>query len=128
MEGKQEMSYSDRLVEALEFAAVKGPDLARAIKISPQAVFLVTTGSSKSLTAENNSRAARFLDVDAHWLATGEGSRAPTVSAMALDVAKKFDAVTDPSRRDQLHAVIVQVVELAIDAESSSTAKNRPSS
>ncbi len=45
--------------------------------VTYQAIRKLELGTSKSLSAENNVRAARFLDVDAFWLATGEGQPRP---------------------------------------------------
>ena len=52
-------------------------DLAKAIGRSPQAVGQVINGTTKALTAENNSLAAIYLGVNPHWLATGEGTMLP---------------------------------------------------
>lgn len=48
--------------------------LATAVGISVQAIGLVLNGSSKSLTAENCSKAATYLGVRTDWLATGMGT------------------------------------------------------
>lgn len=47
--------------------------VAEALGISQQALGLVLRGVSKSLTAENNTKAARLLGVNPDWLATGIG-------------------------------------------------------
>ena len=66
-------NYGARLDEALQLARKERLELADAIGVSVQAVGQVIAGKTKALTAENTARAARFLDVDAFWLATGEG-------------------------------------------------------
>ena len=66
--------YSDRLKAALERAGVKTQALATALGVSYQAVKKVLDGGSRAFTAENNAKAARFLNVPADWLATGDGS------------------------------------------------------
>lgn len=56
-------------------------EVAEALGISVQALGLVLRGKTKSLTAENNARAADYLGVDPTWLATGEGDMLPTNEA-----------------------------------------------
>lgn len=67
------MTYGTRLEEALRLAGKTRQELATALGISPQAIGQVIKGNTQALTAENSSHAARFLRVDGHWLATGEG-------------------------------------------------------
>ena len=66
-------TYGSRLQAALERKKASKTDLAKAIGRTPQAVGQVINGTTKALTAENNSLAAIYLDVNPHWLATGEG-------------------------------------------------------
>lgn len=47
--------------------------LAKAMDLSYQAVQKWINGSTKELTAPNNTKAARVLGVNSDWLATGEG-------------------------------------------------------
>lgn len=73
MELPEPSSYADRLKAAMG-TRITRDELARACGISVQAVAQVLNGKTKALTAENTARAARLLDVDWFWLATGEGS------------------------------------------------------
>lgn len=73
-------TFADRLAQALDAAGKKRGDLARVLRspdgtmgISPSGVGQLLSGQSKSATAENCERAARFLGVSGYWLATGEG-------------------------------------------------------
>lgn len=68
-------TYQDRLSEAMRDAACDTTRLANHLGLSYQAVRKVEHGLSKSFTAENNSRAAKFLNVDPNWLATGDGTK-----------------------------------------------------
>ncbi|WP_295541018.1 helix-turn-helix transcriptional regulator [uncultured Pseudacidovorax sp.] len=71
-------TYGKRLNYALQVLAKKDrKELATAIGLSVQSIGQVITGVTKALTAENSSKAARFLRVDHHWLATGEGVARP---------------------------------------------------
>lgn len=106
--------YGSRLEHALELAHKTRGDLARHLGVSTQAIGQVITGSTKSLTAENSARAARFLRVDHHWLATGEGEprTAPLASPLAQDIARLFDQVP-ATERDRLYAMIPYTIALA---------------
>ncbi len=68
------VEYKDRLVEAMTTAGVRTSALAAAIGISYQGVKKVLDGKSAGFGLVNNARAATFLNVTSHWLATGEGS------------------------------------------------------
>jgi len=67
------LSYGQRLAHALELAGRSKSDLARSLGVAAQSIGQVISGASKALSAENHSRAARVLNVDDLWLATGEG-------------------------------------------------------
>lgn len=67
-------TYGSRLEQALQLARRERIELANAIDVSVQAIGQVIAGKTKALTAENSAKAARYLQVDAYWLATGEGS------------------------------------------------------
>lgn len=77
-------TYGSRLHAALERKNTSREDLAKAIGRTPQAVGQVINGTTKALTAENNSRAAAFLGVNPDWLATGEGEMLATSSPATL--------------------------------------------
>lgn len=66
-------TYGERLEEALRWAKKDRAQLGAALQISVQAIGQVIAGKTKALTAENSAKAARFLNVDHYWLATGEG-------------------------------------------------------
>lgn len=66
-------TYGERLEHALALAKKDRAALGKELGISIQAIGQVIAGKTKALTAENSVRAARFLDVDQVWLATGEG-------------------------------------------------------
>ena len=71
------MNYGNRLETAISLAAKTRKQLSDGIGVTPQAISQVIGGVAKAFSAENNARAARFLDVDAFWLATGEGQARP---------------------------------------------------
>lgn len=73
-----DMNYGDRLRTALAYAKKERKELGQALEISVQAVGDAIRGKTKAFTAENNAKAAAFLRVNAHWLATGEGDMLET--------------------------------------------------
>lgn len=52
-------------------------ELAEALGITRQAIDKLLKGGSNEMSASNNARAARLLNVDPTWLATGEGTARP---------------------------------------------------
>lgn len=66
-------SLADRVDRALTRADKKPAQLAEACDISPAAVSDWLNGKTKNLKGANLYAAARFLDVNAEWLATGHG-------------------------------------------------------
>jgi transcriptional regulator with XRE-family HTH domain len=69
--------YRDRLADAMKVCGMNAHALAARVGISYQAVMKVLAGTSKALTAANNSIAAQAMGVDTDWLATGEGVARP---------------------------------------------------
>jgi transcriptional regulator with XRE-family HTH domain len=67
------MTFGKRLSAAMEAAEKDRAALAAALGVSVQAIGQTIRSDSKSMTAENAAKAARFLGVDLYWLATGEG-------------------------------------------------------
>lgn len=68
------VDFSDRLKKALSHAERQPGDLQKHLPVSYQAIKKVLDGSSKSFSAENCAKAARYLGVSIYWLATGEGN------------------------------------------------------
>lgn len=108
-------TYGERLAWALERSGKSGAELARQLGVTKSAVYQVTGGQSASLSAPNSAKAAKWLDVDHYWLATGEGSPRPRdLSPMAVDVARQFDAVP-LTKQESLYAALIYVVQLATE-------------
>jgi transcriptional regulator with XRE-family HTH domain len=91
------MTYADRLRQAMEGAGMSIADLARALGVTYQAVSKVLKGTTNSLTAANNDKAAKLLGVNPGWLAIGEGL--PVASEVLPSVAH---AMSELSRIVQL--------------------------
>ena len=79
-------AFKARLREAIGLSGVEplGNDLAHELAIASQMTYtgikaaVDLDGKTKSLNAKSNALLARHLKVDAHWLATGEGSKLST--------------------------------------------------
>lgn len=70
-------TLKDRIRWAMKQAGVSQADLARAVGIKPPSVNAWASGQTKTIEGENLVRAARKLNVNPYWLATGKGSREP---------------------------------------------------
>lgn len=108
------MSYGERLDQALALAGKDRKALAAALGISVQAIGQSVRGPGM-LKADNSAKAAKYLAVDHHWLATGEGEARPRslLSPLALDIAKAFDALVRPEIRERMHAQVMGMIELS---------------
>ena len=72
---KLHQTIGERLMARLRELGLRKADLARAVKISDTAVGLWIKGETKDLRLENLFAAADFLQVEARWLATGQGPK-----------------------------------------------------
>lgn len=69
-------TLADRLRYAMEVLPpkkIKGVDLARAVGVKPPSVSDWLSGKSKTMEGENLLLAAKYLNVNPTWLATGNG-------------------------------------------------------
>lgn len=78
------IEYRERLTHALKLSNRTVKDLQLHLDVTYQALKSLSDGKSKALSVENNARAARYLDVDAFWLATGEGQARPRSPGRSL--------------------------------------------
>ena len=65
------VDYSDRLNDAMTRRGVSRSKLAAHLGVSYQAVKKVLDGKTKAFSVVQHHRAAKFLSVDAEWLACG---------------------------------------------------------
>lgn len=109
-------TYGERLGMALDWSGRSGAELARHLGVTKSAVYQVIGGQSAGMSAANSARAAKWLNVDHFWLATGEGaSKSTDLSPMALDVAKQFDGAPEAQKK-ALYALITFAVQLATES------------
>ena len=109
-------TYGSRLQAALERKQASRAELAKAIGRTPQAVGQVINGSTKALTAENNSLAAIYLGVNPHWLATGEGDIAPTGQGETSNVTTLPAPRRTVDTLTELQAIVDSLTPLLRDA------------
>jgi SOS-response transcriptional repressor LexA len=70
-------TLAKRIAEALADAKMKPIELARSVGVGRATVSLWLSGHTKKIEGPNLTKVARALNVDAHWLATGEGKKRP---------------------------------------------------
>ena len=108
-------TYGKRLAHALTLAPARTRgELAEHLEITDQAIGAVIRSPTSQLKALNSARAAQYLRVDHHWLATGEGDARPrpALSPLGVDLATAFDGA--PLQvRDRLYAALMQTIDLA---------------
>lgn len=109
------VDYWERISEAMGHAGVTPKQLQSSLGISYQAMKKLEDGKTKSLSAENNARAARFLGVNSHWLATGE--------ERMLDI--KRDVATEDSRPNAEAVTLAQALEVIADQLNTLTDERR---
>lgn len=111
------MTYGQRLAEALKLAKKERRDLAHHLDISVQAIGQIINGPG-ALTAFNSAHAAKYLRVDHHWLATGEGEAQPeaSLSSIAETIGKAFDSRVPEPLREATYAQILASIMFAEEA------------
>lgn len=77
--GESRTPYAERLAHAMSLPEneIGVVELALELGVTRQAIDKLLKGGSKEMSASNNARAARLLNVDSTWLATGEGTAKP---------------------------------------------------
>jgi len=95
--------YGMRLTTAMHARGVSAQQLAAYLGVSYQAVRKVLRGESTALTAFNNSRASRFLEISSDWLATGDGLMENTASGKGVasfdsSLHRDWDAASEEAK------------------------------
>ena len=129
--------YAARLQEAMRAAGRDLADtasvgwLAEQLSVSYQAAKKALSGDTKSLTAENNVKAARVLGVSSEWLATGEGPRTGAGFPFSADLLRAIQAAAPAVRRQAENAArnVLDLDPLPRESGEPSTSeaiRNRP--
>ena len=92
------VDYTHRLLDAMSAAEVDAPALVEALGITYQAVKKAVKGTTKMLDAANNSKAAKLLNVNPDWLATGDGPRRREGWPFPLVMVEKYDRLCDEQK------------------------------
>ncbi len=98
--------YGTRFSHSMTLSGKTEHDIADGIGISYQAVKKILAGTSKMLKADNNVKAARLMQVDSEWLATGEGvPRGPKTWPLSTEVLAAIRAADNVLQRQAENAV-----------------------
>lgn len=108
------VSYQSRFLEAYKLAGSPARKVvAEVLGISVQAVGPLITGTTGTLQAEPSAKAADFLEVDHHWLATGEGRPRPD-RAWPFELFDKKDwMLLDDAQREEIENSIAGAIQRA---------------
>lgn len=85
-------TYGGRLGLAIESAQITVRDLAKHLDVSPQSLYKVLRGESKSLQVANHLKACKFLGIEPKWLSDGAGTMAPS-KALSLEDNPDYPAI-----------------------------------
>lgn len=107
--------YAKRLAQALKLDSFRTyeeqsdaiSDLAHAMGVVKWTVEKLLSGGTLTFNSSNNAKAAQFLGVSPHWLATGEGEMKGTAPAPALaegeqELLDAYRAMADAARETLL--------------------------
>ena len=125
------MTYGERLQKALDNSGKDRKELAYALGCTVQAIGMVITGGGKAermLSTPYNAKAARFLQVSSHWLATNEGVMDVKLDAQgkelaglspdAVEIAVYYDMLADKSGRTRAYvAVMAEILKVLAERE-----------
>jgi transcriptional regulator with XRE-family HTH domain len=104
------MTFGARLDKAMKLRGVDIATLAKACECKYQSIAQVIKGSSRSLSAENTAKAARYLHVSCYWLATGkgpmDGDPVRDISPMGIEVLEWFEGMTNRAKQARAHSYI----------------------
>lgn len=103
------VEFNERIEKALSLSGKTWEELRVHLDITYQAMKKLMAGTSKTLNAGNCAKAARFLEVDCLWLATGEGRPRP-------DSVWPFDLIL-PSQYKQLDSEFRRHIENDVAGE-----------
>lgn len=108
------VDYSERFNEAMKLRSVSTSMLAKELGITYQAIKKILDGKSAALSAENNAKAAKYLQINSYWLATGEESMAlqessatPPLAVLIQRLSRELQHVDAANRPLLAHAIKV---------------------
>ena len=112
------MSYGKRLAEAIKLAGSSRKEVAKAAGLTEQAIGQCIRGETEFLKVDGSAKAAAFLDVNHHWLATGEGNPRPDRAwpftlFMPNEYRQLDDAIKDSVENELAGAIQRQKLKVA---------------
>lgn len=107
--------FGERLQIALAHSKRSRAWLAKKLGVSESAIGLVINGQTKALTAANAVKAAALLNVNALWLAAGEGEMEALPPTTWRDVARSLATAMDAAERGQRYALFVNEVDKLVE-------------
>ena len=88
------MSYGKRLEQAMAYAKKSRSSLANELGCTPQTIGIVITWAGdkeRKLSTEYHEKAAKFLNVNTLWLATGQGEMTPSSQPQEISLENNPD-------------------------------------
>ena len=125
--------FGDRIKEAREAKGWDQAKLAGEVGISRQSVFAWETGETKNVRPDNLFKAADALEVNARWLATGNGPKTPemnrainpeTLKMAIQDYEKAALRVSGKPTLEKKCEVIATIYETYISGEKPANISN----
>ena len=100
------LSFSDRLLVAMDAEKLSQADLARRVGVSRAAINQVVSGATKGMKPDNLVAVARALNVRVEWLAMGEEPMRPEVITATDREVLRYLRGLPASRKQNLIALI----------------------
>lgn len=107
--------FGERLEAALKLRKQSRKWLASKLGVSESAITQVINGQAKAMNAANCARTAHFLEVNALWLATGDGAMTAEPAQLWRTVAFNLATATDAAERGQRFAQFVKEVDEMVE-------------
>lgn len=121
-------TLAERLKYAMEILPpkkIKGVDLARAVGVRPPSVSDWLSGKSKTMEGENLLKAAKYLNVNPNWLASGIGTPQAVEANHSLDtsnekklnkeIEKISNSLYELDHKNKLSPKLIDVLNKIID-------------
>lgn len=111
--GVMPATLSERLVDAMEMAGISNAELARLVGVTRSAVTHWVNGTSPNIRPEHLFRVADALNVEARWLAIGDGPRSR--QRLSAQQSKLLDAYhhLPPDAREAVAVLMFGIADKA---------------
>jgi transcriptional regulator with XRE-family HTH domain len=106
------LSFSDRLLAAMEAEGLNQAELGRKVGLTRSAINQLVSGSSKGMKPENLVAVARALRVRIEWLATGEEPMRERFTKEDLDDLEILRLIPK-DRREAVRSILRGAMQIA---------------